>query len=74
MNDQQCVFCHGTGRRASPMTNWDSVACDRCDGTGKASPLYRAGEHTSRQMIAQIDAYVDGHSETFPGHVQAIGR
>jgi DnaJ-class molecular chaperone len=31
-----CPYCHGTGVYASPLTNWDGVDCDKCQGTGLA--------------------------------------
>ncbi len=53
-----CPFCD-EGRYASPLTNWDSVPCDRCGGSGEAGPLVQIGEAVSRRMLAELDAYVD---------------
>ena len=69
MDERTCFYCAGTGIYASPMTNWDGVRCDRCNGTGQASPIYRAGEATARRMIAELDAYVDGVTDSFPGMI-----
>jgi DnaJ-class molecular chaperone len=37
VNEQRCSYCHGEGRYASLLTNWDSVPCDRCRGTGQVA-------------------------------------
>jgi hypothetical protein len=54
-----CPFCLGEGRYASPLTNWDSVPCDRCDGTGEAPALVRVGEAIARRALAAMDADLD---------------
>lgn len=34
MKTNPCPTCRGAGRYADALTNWDSVPCWRCDGTG----------------------------------------
>jgi hypothetical protein len=62
-----CIWCSGNGHYASPMTNWDWVICDRCNGTGEANALVRVGEQASRQLIAQLDAYANDEIDTLQG-------
>ena len=63
MTEKSCIWCYGTGRYASPMTNWDSVPCWRCNGTGHANLLIQAGEAASRQLIAQLDEMADAFAD-----------
>jgi hypothetical protein len=72
VNDRWCFFCNGSGSYASPMTNWDAVPCDRCNGTGMA-PLVQVGEAIARHAIAALDAAADDRPLLDPAKV-AYGR
>lgn len=59
-----CVWCYGTGRYSDPLTNWDSVPCESCKGTGsvatdaeraRAMRLQLAGEHAAHTMLAELE-------------------
>ncbi len=63
MKIDRCIWCHGSGIYASPLTNWDGVPCDRCNGTGEPNPLVQIGDAVSRQLIAELDAYMNQHGE-----------
>lgn len=58
-----CIWCYGTGRYADPMTNWDAVPCDRCNGTGHAGPLVAVGEQIARKALAAMDADIDAQTK-----------
>lgn len=63
MTEKGCPFCDGTGRYASPLTDWYAVTCERCNGTGdrpadflRIERIRAIGTQAARAALAELDA------------------